>query len=93
MTSKPPRTSNYDKLLQVCLDLHEEYEDHSKPGGYKLGSHDPENARITLYNVENTPAGLATLRKKLDAVKVSYRLVVLEPHRYHSNIHLMDIDV
>jgi hypothetical protein len=77
----------FDECLKLENNLHALHG--NRPYDFREMSH--EKASLSLYAVENNPANLARLRGHLDAIGISYKLIVLDPTEEFTNIKLLDI--
>lgn len=84
--------TDFDKLLDKAIDLDQEYSDHNKFGGYKLGHHNDIVGEIVFYGVKNQPADLADLKQKMATTGVvHYRVIIHQPKDEYTNVAFADI--
>lgn len=73
--------SNFEKLVDLFSESGE------------LGHCNELNYSITLYDIENQPNIIDSIRKRANRVTKNYTLIVTDPAQPITNVKILDIDL
>jgi hypothetical protein len=59
----------------------------------ELGHYDPTNFSICLYDIENKPDVLDSLKRRIKKITPGFKSIVLSPKEKYTYINILDIEL
>jgi hypothetical protein len=73
--------TNFEKLVDLFNESGE------------LGHYDELNYSITLYDIDNQPSIIESIRRRANRITKNYTLIVTDKERPTTNVKILDIDL